>query len=81
MHRWPALLRVQNMSCVNSGVGVSVLYSIMYTCVKDLEDELKVVGNNLQHLEVGEEKSRSREEGRQIQIVDLQVIINHEFLV
>ena len=35
---------------------------------------MKVVGNNLQHLEVGEEKSRSREEGRQVQIVELQVI-------
>jgi len=41
--------------------------------ISDLEDELKVVGNNLQHLEVGEEKSRMREEQLQNQIMDLQM--------
>jgi len=38
-----------------------------------LEEELRVVGNNLQTLEVGEEKSRLREEKLQNQIMELQV--------
>jgi tropomyosin-1 len=37
----------------------------------DLEEELKVVGNNLQQLEVSEEKAYQREEGYQKQIHDL----------
>jgi tropomyosin 1 len=41
--------------------------------IKDLEEELKVVGNNLQQLEVGEEQSRSREEKLQNQIMELKI--------
>jgi tropomyosin-1 len=37
----------------------------------DLEEELKVVGQNLQQLEVSEEKALQREENYQIQIKDL----------
>merc|ERR550519_897501 len=37
----------------------------------DLEEELKVVGNNLQQLEVSEEKAMAREETYQKQIKDL----------
>lgn len=37
----------------------------------DIEEELKVVGNNLQQLEVGEEQTRLREEKLQEQIKDL----------
>ena len=37
----------------------------------ELEDELKVVGNNLQSLEVSEEKANQREEAYQKQIHDL----------
>ena len=41
--------------------------------IKDLEEELKVVGNNLQQLEVGEEQSRMREERLQNQIMELKI--------
>eukprot|EP00092_Neocalanus_flemingeri_P089210 GFUD01112867.1.p1 GENE.GFUD01112867.1~~GFUD01112867.1.p1 ORF type:complete len:106 (+),score=44.56 GFUD01112867.1:30-320(+) len=37
----------------------------------DLEEELKVVGNNLQQLEVGEEKTILREETFQGEILEL----------
>ena len=37
----------------------------------DLEEELKVVGQNLQTLEVGEEKTIQREEKSQEEIVEL----------
>merc|ERR1711935_1115353 len=37
----------------------------------DLEEELKIVGQNLQSLEVGEEKRIRREEGSQGEILDL----------
>merc|ERR1712055_1078816 len=39
--------------------------------IQDLEEELKVVGNNLQQLEVGEEKTIRREETLQAEILDL----------
>merc|ERR1712013_167477 len=39
--------------------------------IQDLEEELKVVGNNLQQLEVGEEKTIHREETLQMEIMDL----------
>ena len=39
--------------------------------IKDLEEELKVVGNNLQQLEVGEEKTIQREETFQFDIFEL----------
>merc|ERR1712142_1027097 len=39
--------------------------------IRDLEEELTVVGKNLQQLEVGEEQTRVREEKLQIQIMDL----------
>ena len=39
--------------------------------IQDLEEELKVVGNNLQQLEVGEEKTIQREETFQTDILDL----------
>jgi hypothetical protein len=38
---------------------------------RDLEEELTVVGKNLQQLEVGEEQTRVREEKLQAQIMDL----------
>ena len=38
-----------------------------------LEEELKVVGQNLQTLEVSEEKSKTREDGYQKQILDLRM--------
>ena len=38
---------------------------------RDLEEELTVVGKNLQQLEVGEEQTRVREEKLQIQILEL----------
>merc|ERR1719350_2266033 len=39
--------------------------------IKDIEEELRVVGANLQQLEVGEEKTIQREEGSQAEILDL----------
>jgi len=39
--------------------------------IQDLEEELKVVGNNLQQLEVGEEKTIHREETLQMEILEL----------
>jgi len=39
--------------------------------VVELEEELKVVGNNLKSLEVSEEKAREREEGYKTQIKSL----------
>ena len=39
--------------------------------IRELEEELKVVGNNLQQLEVSEEKAIAREENYQRQIHDL----------
>merc|ERR1712203_766433 len=39
--------------------------------IKDLEEELRVVGANLQNLEVGEEKTIQREENSQAEILDL----------
>eukprot|EP00092_Neocalanus_flemingeri_P006710 GFUD01007248.1.p1 GENE.GFUD01007248.1~~GFUD01007248.1.p1 ORF type:complete len:287 (+),score=110.70 GFUD01007248.1:104-964(+) len=39
--------------------------------IQDLEEELKVVGNNLQQLEVGEEKTILREETFQVEILEL----------
>merc|ERR1719369_1602642 len=39
--------------------------------IRDLEEELTIVGKNLQQLEVGEEPTREREEKLQIQIMDL----------
>merc|ERR1719365_432602 len=39
--------------------------------IKDLEEELRVVGTNLQNLEVGEEKTIQREENSQAEILDL----------
>merc|ERR1711983_322667 len=39
--------------------------------IKELEEELKVVGNNLQQLEVSEEKAMAREENYQKQIREL----------
>merc|ERR1719435_538991 len=39
--------------------------------IKDIEEELRVVGQNLQTLEVGEEKTIQREEGSQAEIMDL----------
>jgi len=39
--------------------------------ISELEDELKVVGNNLQQLEVSEEKAMAREENYQKQIQEL----------
>ncbi|XP_023334591.1 tropomyosin isoform X2 [Eurytemora carolleeae] len=39
--------------------------------IRDLEEELTVVGKNLQLLEVGEEQTRIREEKLQIQILEL----------
>merc|ERR1712038_1524344 len=39
--------------------------------IKDLEEELKIVGQNLQTLEVGEEKTILREEALQSEIMEL----------
>ena len=39
--------------------------------ILELEEELKVVGNNLQQLEVSEEKAMAREENYQKQIREL----------
>ena len=39
--------------------------------ISELEEELKVVGNNLQQLEVSEEKAMAREETYQKQIHEL----------
>merc|ERR1719244_1999447 len=39
--------------------------------IKDIEEELKVVGQNLQILEVGEEKTLKREEASQAEILEL----------
>merc|ERR1711934_859607 len=39
--------------------------------IQELEEELKVVGNNLQQLEVSEEKAMAREENYQKQIREL----------
>ena len=41
--------------------------------ISELEEELKVVGNNLQQLEVSEEKAMAREENYQNQLHDLMV--------
>ena len=41
--------------------------------IMDIEEELKVVGQNLQLLEVAEEQSRIREEKLQTQIMDLRI--------
>ena len=35
--------------------------------IKDIEEELRVVGANMQQLEIGEEKTMAREEGSQVQ--------------
>merc|ERR1719232_500610 len=39
--------------------------------IADIEEELRVVGQNLQTLEVGEEKTIQREENYQVEILDL----------
>merc|ERR1711983_287726 len=39
--------------------------------IADIEEELRVVGQNLQTLEVGEEKTIQREEQYQVEIMDL----------
>ena len=39
--------------------------------IKDIEEELRVVGANMQQLEIGEEKTMAREEGSQVQIIHL----------
>merc|ERR1719225_1324217 len=39
--------------------------------IKDIEEELRVVGANMQNLEVGEEKTIQREENSQAEILDL----------
>merc|ERR1719431_556950 len=39
--------------------------------INDIEEELRVVGQNLQQLEVGEEKTMRREEGSQAEILEL----------
>merc|ERR1711892_455411 len=39
--------------------------------IADIEEELRVVGNNLQQLEVGEEKTIQREETLQLEILEL----------
>merc|ERR1740131_336710 len=39
--------------------------------IKDIEEELKVVGQNLQILEVGEEKTLKRDEASQAEILEL----------
>merc|ERR1712133_247177 len=39
--------------------------------IADIEEELRVVGQNLQTLEVGEEKTIKREENYQVEILDL----------
>merc|ERR1712192_37347 len=39
--------------------------------IKDIEEELRVVGANLQQLEVGEEKTIQREEASQAEILEL----------
>ena len=39
--------------------------------IKDIEEELRVVGANLQQLEVGEEKTIQREEASQNEILEL----------
>ncbi len=44
---------------------------MIYLTCRDLEEELTVVGKNLQQLEVGEEQTRVREEKLQAQIMDL----------
>merc|ERR1711992_182384 len=41
--------------------------------IQELEEELKVVGNNLQQLEVSEEKAMAREENYQKQLHELMV--------
>ena len=35
--------------------------------IADIEEELRVVGANMQQLEIGEEKTMAREEGSQVQ--------------
>ena len=44
--------------------------------IADIEEELKVVGQNLQTLEVGEEKTVLREEKSQAQILELLYKLN-----
>merc|ERR1719430_1481920 len=39
--------------------------------IKDIEEELRVVGANMQQLEIGEEKTTAREEGSQNEIQEL----------
>merc|ERR1712080_462092 len=39
--------------------------------IKDIEEELRVVGANMQQLEIGEEKTVAREEASQAEILDL----------
>ena len=39
--------------------------------IMDIEEELKVVGANMQQLEIGEEKTMRREEGLQTEIIEL----------
>ena len=38
--------------------------------IKDIEEELRVVGANMQQLEIGEEKTMAREEGSQVQKIN-----------
>merc|ERR1711872_352755 len=39
--------------------------------IKDIEEELRVVGANMQQLEIGEEKTMAREESSQAEILEL----------
>merc|ERR1712226_1294037 len=39
--------------------------------IKDIEEELRVVGANMQQLEIGEEKTMAREEASQAEILEL----------
>merc|ERR1712193_159909 len=39
--------------------------------ITDVEEELRVVGANMQQLEIGEEKTIAREEGSQAEILEL----------
>ena len=45
--------------------------------IMDIEEELKIVGANMQTLEMSEEKTMKREEGLQEEILELRLLFEH----
>ena len=45
--------------------------------IKDIEEELRVVGANMQQLEIGEEKTIAREEASQVMILQHRRVLEY----